>query len=119
MRDNAFKDKKIKRDQNFKKKYKRLGHFYDHKHNTVGFVYEEKQLYKFVKKHKKDPPEIEVAVLPKNCSDWFALQFSQQGVFAFWAKPKLSEKLVVLENYDRFEVYATTEAKASFQALMK
>lgn len=81
-----------------------FGHFYDHKTNTAGFVFEEEDLEKFVKKHGYDPVEAEHGADLKNWSDEFVRLFRNEELFAF-AVEHVSKSKIIKDNYDRFEIY--------------
>jgi len=94
----------LKKTPPFKRDYKLLGYFYDHKKHTAGFVFKEEDLEEFVKKHKQDPPQTEVAT-PKNYSDEFAEKCRTMQILAFQTGHKFLEGHIINANYDRFEIW--------------
>ena len=80
-------------------------YFCEHRTNTVGFVFEEKELADFVEEHGADPLSAGEVETPKNWADDFADCIGQGLVRIFWAEHESSEGIIP-ENYDRFEVYA-------------
>jgi len=102
---------KLKKLSKFKSEYRFLGYYYDHKHDTHGFVFEEGKLERFVRKYHQDPVElfgdlnVKQSDYPKNWADDFANKFKSIELIAFEAKHKFLENHIIHKNYDRFEVY--------------
>ncbi len=78
--------------------------FYEHKYDTSGFVFMERELRNFVNMHKLDPAGMAGTGL-KNYSDEMAAGISINRFFVIKNDHKLFERRIITSNYDRFEIW--------------
>lgn len=78
--------------------------FYDHRINTVGFVFKEADLEWFVKQYNRDPPDVEDACL-KNYADELARKLRIGEYISVPREHHPDQYPIIQENYSRHAVY--------------
>ena len=88
--------------------YHSIGYYYDHFHNTSGFVFREKELEVYVKEHKVDPASIGGNGLI-NFADSFVVGISNLKIIVIKEDHKLSTDILIVKNYKRFQLFESNE----------
>jgi hypothetical protein len=85
--------------------YRRLGEFFEHTHNTVGFIFEKSALEAYVAHHKADPASAEGSGL-ENLANAMADPVAT-GDYKVFAVPYRGRRIhAIVDNYLLYVVYA-------------